>query len=288
MLFIEVVGDQDAVRVVDALRARDNEGLVSVEVAPPRPVGFRVAAPSAHADEAVDAVITAAEPLDAQVDSLWRKRLRPLAAGLAGRPLTSSPAVIQAYDPEWEWSARRRLDRVRRVLEAFDPEGEFRYDHIGSTSVPGLGAKAIIDLQVRVPRIPEPDALDEAMHRVGYLAARGSRPDSPGVHRDNPRGTEVVPDEVWAKRLFFSPDPVLPSIVHIRRTDSPFGKHTVRFRDWLRAHPDQRDRYHRFKLRLAEEHAGDRDYDDYTRAKTRFFDEVHGLFEEWAAGRSST
>lgn len=59
------------------------------------------------------------------------------------------------------------------------------------------------------------------------------------------------------------------------------------FRDWLRAHPEARDRYAEFKAAVAAEHAGDPDFDDYTRAKTQFFDQVQGKFEAWGRQRSS-
>lgn len=93
-----------------------------------------------------------------------------------------------------------------------------------------------------------------------------------------------MPDEVWEKRLYVRPgDP--PVILHIHRADSPFGSHTVWFRDWLRAHEHERDRYADIKRRLAETHANDGDFDDYTRAKTSYLDEVQPLFESWGRAR---
>ncbi len=53
-------------------------------------------------------------------------------------------------------------------------------------------------------------------------------------------------------------------------------------RDWLRAHPGEAARYAATKRALADEHAQDRDFDDYTRAKTAYFDEVQPRFESWA------
>ncbi|MDF2044947.1 GrpB family protein [Microbacterium sp. Kw_RZR3] len=72
-------------------------------------------------------------------------------------------------------------------------------------------------------------------------------------------------------------------MLHVRRLDSPWGQCTVWFRDWLRAHPAERDRYARIKEALSAEQVGKTDYDDYTRAKTVFFDEVQVEFEGWAA-----
>jgi GrpB-like predicted nucleotidyltransferase (UPF0157 family) len=64
--------------------------------------------------------------------------------------------------------------------------------------------------------------------------------------------------------------------------DSPFARFVVLFRDWLRSNPGQAGRYQDTKRRLAEEHAGDGDYDDYTRAKTAFFDETNDEMRAWA------
>lgn len=104
------------------------------------------------------------------------------------------------------------------------------------------------------------------------------------MYRDIPCGTESVADHVWDKRLFFSPDPGQPSILHVRMTASPWGRYTVQFRDWLRAQPAERDRYERVKQKLAQAHAGDPDYDDYTRAKSAYFDRAQPLFERWSHG----
>lgn len=95
-----------------------------------------------------------------------------------------------------------------------------------------------------------------------------------------PRGDEEVPDDVWEKRLYV--DEGQSRILHIRRADSPWGRHAVWFRDWLRTHPDARLRYEATKRVLSEENVGKKDYDDYTRAKSAFFDEVHSDFVTWA------
>ena len=191
--------------------------------------------------------------------------------------------MLTPYDECWPRDAASRLDDLCRALTPLDPDALF--DHIGSTSVPGLVAKRLIDLQVRLAVLPAAAVLDEALLEVGFPPHAGSRPDSPGVHRDTPRGSNQVADEVWEKRLFTA-DPVDrvlgAAVLHVRRADSPWGRYTVAFRDWLRAHPDEAARYARTKLALASEHAQDPDFDDYTRAKTAYFDEVQPLFERWA------
>jgi dephospho-CoA kinase len=189
----------------------------------------------------------------------------------------SRPPVLHPYDPAWPSIAARLIGELRLVA----PDPAWSFDHIGSTAVPGLPAKDIIDLQIRVRQLPSHELLGLIIGPLGYVRARGARRDSPGVARDTPRGSEAAPDYVWEKRLYVRHDDPFV-ILHIRRDDSPWGRYTVWFRDWLRAHPAQRDRYASIKAHLAEIHAADADYDDYTRGKTAFLDEVQPLFEVWA------
>ena len=92
-------------------------------------------------------------------------------------------------------------------------------------------------------------------------------------------------DEVWEKRLYVAR--LEGAILHVRRADSPWGLYTVWFRDWLSAHPSQRDRYQRTKRELAAANVGKVDYDDYTRAKTAYFDDVQESFTRWARDRTA-
>lgn len=89
--------------------------------------------------------------------------------------------------------------------------------------------------------------------------------------------------EVWEKRLYVHREE--SAILHIRRADSPWGRYTVWFRDWLRAHPAERQLYENTKRKLSLKNAGKPDYDDYTRAKTVFFDDVQQEFATWARDR---
>lgn len=197
--------------------------------------------------------------------------------------INDGPAVLVEHRPEWSASAEQLLDDLRVALStaAFEEPTAWSVDHIGSTSVPGLAAKNIIDLQIRLRVLPDDNALRGLLAPFGYLPSAGSRPDSPGVTRDDPCGDVSLPDEVWDKRLFVRPDSGQQVVLHVRRSDSPFGWHTVWFRNWLRAHPSERDRYEAVKRRLADEHASDADYDDYTRGKSCYFADVRGAVEAW-------
>lgn len=215
----------------------------------------------ASAERAADVVLS---PSD--VERLWKERLEPFADFLSGAPVPSSAAVLRDWDPDWPTAAARRLARLRLALGGMEG-APFRLDHIGSTSVPGLRAKPILDLQVVVPALPDEGELQRRVLQVGFLPARGSRPDSPGVTHDGAAGSAVAR---LPKRLFHSPDPGQPAILHIRLTASPFAEATVHFRDWQAADPASRDRNADLKAGLADAHRDDGDYDDYTHGKSAF------------------
>ncbi|MEU3642280.1 GrpB family protein [Lentzea sp. NPDC034063] len=191
-------------------------------------------------------------------------------------------AVIVEYDAAWPVRARQLLAEVRSAFASLPGAEGFGYEHIGSTAVPGLGAKPIVDLQVRMPDLPPLDDLAGLLASTPFVPAHGARPDSPGVYRDARRPGDRSDDAVYEKRLFHSP--AESAILHVRRADSPFARFVVDFRDWLRCHPEQALRYEQIKRGLADEHAGAQDYDDYTRAKTAFFTEIHPRLRDWAAG----
>jgi GrpB-like predicted nucleotidyltransferase (UPF0157 family) len=193
--------------------------------------------------------------------------------------------VIWPYDPAWGTIASGWLDRIRVSLNGLADHENFEFDHIGSTAVPGLGAKPIIDLQLRAPRLPAVAELEAALAPLGFSVAHGSRADSPGVYFDNPRPGADQDPEKYRKHLFFRPggDDELAVILHVRRSDSPFAAFVLNFRDWLRANPIDAQRYETQKRMLAAEHADANDYDDYTRAKTAFLDDIQQRLDRWSA-----
>lgn len=191
-----------------------------------------------------------------------------------------NPARLVEYSPDWPRRAAVLLDTVERSFQGIEGTPGASFDHIGSTSVPGLAAKPFLDLQVRINPLPQETELIPRLELIGFARVRGSRSDSPGVNRDIPRGNQRVDSSVWNKLLFWSEAD--DAILHVRRRDSPWGLYTVWFRDWLRADGGARRRYEAVKKALSEQQVGKPDYDDYTLAKTAFFDEVQQEFEQWA------
>jgi len=201
-------------------------------------------------------------------------------------------ATVDAHDPRWTETGRRWTGRVCGALADLgsrDGTDPVVVEHIGSTAVPGLAAKPIIDLQVRVAPLPSEAALEAALGPLGFSIERGARPDSPGVYRDVPRpGADPAP-EPYRKRLLTRPgaDGEPPVILHVRRLDSPFAAYVVAFRDWLRAVPAEAAAYEATKRSLAARHADADDYDDYTRDKTAFLDAAQERLERWLAARDA-
>jgi GrpB-like predicted nucleotidyltransferase (UPF0157 family) len=164
--------------------------------------------------------------------------------------------------------ANRLIEQLKPLVGGLDRAGEFVWDHIGSTSVPGLAAKPLIDLQLGVPALDHLDGIAEALEPAGFVDVATTRPGSPGVLRDNARGNRA--NSRWDKRLFAAQQ----AILHVRQLDSAWWHYTIRFRDLLRTDTGLRERYQRMKLDLAEAHGQDEDYDRYTIAKTQFFDTI--------------
>ncbi len=135
-----------------------------------------------------------------------------------------NPALLVEHDLLWIPRAAHHLTEIRAALVGVPGVADAKFDHIGSTSVPGLAAKPFLDLQIRILPLPAATELSARLVPLGFQRAQGARPDSPGVDRDIPRGDEKVPDEVWEKRLYVAPERSV--ILHVRRIDSPWGAAT--------------------------------------------------------------
>ncbi|WP_406046182.1 dephospho-CoA kinase [Micromonospora sp. NBC_00898] len=205
--------------------------------------------------------------LYAAVDGLWRDRLVPFEENLrARRAVRPEQVVLVEPDPSWPEQYARLAARIRHALAPAD----LRIDHIGSTAVPGLAAKNVIDIQLSVPSLAEADGLlAERLADAGF-------PRLPGEWWDNPR---PAGSGRWEKRLHGSADPGRPVYLHLRVTGSPGWRYALLMRDHLRADPDQRAAYLQLKRELA---ASAPDSATYGTLKDPWFDEEHLRAEEWA------
>ena len=226
----------------------------------------------------------AAEQTRRQVEALWRDRIVPyernVRAGLPSpRPET---LVISPPDPTWPTQAARLLARARRAADSALAVTATAH-HIGSTSVPGLAAKDVIDLQLGVESL---DRADDA-GVVTALAAAGF-PRVAGVTADRGKpwrgGGPAGRDDrdvagAWHKRFHVSSDPGRVTHLHVREVGSPGWRWALLFRDWLRADEAAREDYAALKAGLA---SAGLTTTAYTEAKEPWFDAVHTRVEEWA------
>ena len=175
----------------------------------------------------------------------------------AGSEREDEPIELAAYDPRWP----ELFAAWRRELADVLGETAVLIEHVGSTAVPGLAAKPVIDVQVSVVR---PD--DEA----AYVPAIESR----GLQLRN-SDTE---------HHFFRPPAGRPRDVHVHvcAAGSPWERRHLLFRDYLRAHARARDEYLAAKREAARRWSDDRIA--YTEAKGAVIRRLTADAEAWAAG----
>ena len=226
----------------------------------------------AAADVVLDNSGTLQHVLD-QVDRLWDARLVPYAHNLAAgtrAPRHGGP-VLEPHREEWE----REAARIAARLLAAAPGLILAVDHVGSTSIPGLAAKDVIDLQVAVPDL-------EAAERLAPLLTAAGFPQVRGVGSDTPKPYAPDPSQ-WLKRFHANADPCRAVNVHVRAAGSAGWRYALLFRDWLRSDPAALRLYQAHKVGLAARFAGSGTTRGYADAKEPWFTDVAWpLMSAWA------
>jgi dephospho-CoA kinase len=203
----------------------------------------------------------------AAVDKLWADRLVRYESNIRlHRGASTGPPRIVDYDATWPAQAARLIARIRRAA------GELRVDHVGSTAVPGLAGKDVIDLQVTVSTLDDAAAVAEPLNRAGF------------IHRPNiglDQAHDGDPDR-WRKNYHKGADPGRPVNLHVRVDGSPGWRFALLFVDWLRANESVRDEYLALKRDLAARFATDDTTANYADAKEPWFAEAYPRMQEWA------
>jgi GrpB-like predicted nucleotidyltransferase (UPF0157 family) len=179
----------------------------------------------------------------------------------------SHPITIVPYRESWAAEFGALSERLRTAL---GPRA-LRVEHVGSTSVAGLAAKDVIDVQVSV------SALDD--HVGQSLAAIGLRADRSISGDHVPPGATGSPEE-WRKMFFFEAPGDRRANVHVRAAGRLNERYALLFRDYLRAHPRVGDAYAELKRRLSASLAVPGDYAD---VKDPAVDLIYLAAEQWAA-----
>jgi GrpB-like predicted nucleotidyltransferase (UPF0157 family) len=198
---------------------------------------------------------TRVSPVSAVVDDLGAME----EPALSHRRSAATPPhriEIVAYDPAWPgWFAE-----LGRELRGGLGDVALRIDHIGSTSVPGLAAKPIIDIQVSVTAFEPLEAFKQPLEELGCR-----------YRADNPERTKRYFRELPGRRR---------THVHVRQAGSFSEQWALLFRDFLRAHADATAEYEAVKRRLAVRFRDDRH--GYTEAKVPFMWEIIRRADAWA------
>jgi GrpB-like predicted nucleotidyltransferase (UPF0157 family) len=165
-----------------------------------------------------------AHPSDRQMP-VTEEYLRAHTAGQL-QPLTERISVVN-YDPRWPHLFQREAERIQAILR----DRALRIEHVGSTSVPGLAAKPIIDILLVVADSAEESDYAPALEAAGYRL-------------------RIRESEWHEHRMFKGPDTDLN--LHVFSNGCPEIQRMFAFRDWLRKDETDRELYVRTKRELAQ------------------------------------
>ena len=159
---------------------------------------------------------------------------------------------IVNYDPQWPMLYKKEKTLIQKAIG----HTIVGIEHIGSTAVPGLGAKPIIDILMAVNHLSDAEQCIEPLQSIGY---------------------EYVPEyeaSIPERRYFHKGHPPKEQHYHLHMVEltSDFWKKHLLFRDHLRTHPKIAQKYHELKKRLALKYSSDRE--GYTEAKTSFIKSI--------------
>lgn len=168
----------------------------------------------------------------------------------------TEPILVTPYDPQWAEEFRDIGTRLRQALR----DTALRVDHIGSTSVIGLDAKPIIDIQISVSYFEPVQEYLEPLQNIGYV-----------YRRDNPERT---------KRYFREGKGMRRTHIHVREHGSFGEQFALLFRDYLRVHPDEAKYYATIKYQLKDQFEHERHR--YVEAKEPFIWEIMRRASSWS------
>lgn len=160
----------------------------------------------------------------------------------------NDPIIIENYDPRWPQQFELLRSRFAPALGALAAA----IDHVGSTAVPGLAAKPIIDIDVL---LGSSNDLPQAINRLSSL----------GYEHRGDLG-------VSGREAFRAPFAEPPHHLYVHRPDSREYLRHITFRDHLRANPELAQAYERLKRALAQQYRLNREA--YNLAKTEFVEAI--------------
>lgn len=168
------------------------------------------------------------------------------------------PIEIYPYSPKWS----QEFSEIGKTLRTALGEIAMRIDHIGSTSIPGLAAKPIIDIQISVESLEPIEPFLNPLERLGYHWRQGEKFEK-------------------TKRYFRETEGMRRTHIHVRKLGSWHQQFPLLFRDYMRVHKQDCAKYETVKRELAQRYRDERE--KYTESKSDIFWEIIARADRWAA-----
>lgn len=187
--------------------------------------------------------------------------------------------IVEPYNPGWVEEFEKARNEVAKCLYELRPSIE----HIGSTSVPGLGAKPKIDILVGLSDAGQLDRVVAPMQSIEYTYFKVYEASMPyrrlmvkllSLHE------ERIPNMI-DEGEFYVDGERFRSLVHVHAMEfgSEHWTRHIAFRDYLRSHENVRDQYYDLKKKLSEVEV--RDGNEYNKLKKEFIQEIQAKAVEW-------
>jgi GrpB-like predicted nucleotidyltransferase (UPF0157 family) len=164
---------------------------------------------------------------------------------------------LSTYDPNWV----NLFNSLKHFLEGVFGDKAIQIEHVGSTSIPGMKAKPIIDVLVIVEKMENFDTVKEKMVAAGYEWGENY----------------IAPNTL----IFFKPGPSGEKLenIHVCEKDAPKTRQFIIMRNFFRTFPEKAKRYSDLKEKNQSVHPDD--YPAYRAAKKPFLDEMEKEAYEW-------
>ena len=152
----------------------------------------------------------------------------------------SRPVVVTSYQSHWV----DEFTQIARHIRDLVGRAAIRIDHIGSTAVPGLGAKDIIDVQITVSDLDEADGLTSLLRAAGFR--HGTKFEYDVFHKKPENDPEL-------RKLYMrEPEGQRRTHIHIRELGRFNQRYALLFRDYLRSSEEVRAEYELLKRRASQ------------------------------------
>lgn len=161
------------------------------------------------------------------------------------------PIVLTPYQPQWKDWAKVEIEELSAILSEYTPV----INHIGSTAIPNIQAKSIIDILVEIAPDADWQRVRAKMEDTGYICMSSS-------------------DNRMSFNKGYTPEGYAPKVFHIHLHNIG-DNDEIFFRDYLNSHSEVAREYEKLKLSLLPKYKHDRD--GYTDAKSAFIKKILGI-----------